>query len=142
MHASAESAHEEARAMLFDQIKSTFERFAAAWSTHDGAALAATFTEDGSLINPFGERADGRGALAGMYAGYFAGMLGGTSTSFELKQVRAVGDDHVFADAAQTVYAADGSLLLALHLSALLRRQAQRWSFVDSRPYAFSTPPA
>jgi uncharacterized protein (TIGR02246 family) len=124
-----------------DQIKSTFDRFCAAWKSNDGAAVAGFFAGDGSLINPFGERADGRPALTAMYTEYFGDMLGGTSTTFNLATVRDVGNDHAFADGEQTVTAADGSVVLAVHLSMLLRRDGDHWSFVDARPYVFAPIP-
>jgi uncharacterized protein (TIGR02246 family) len=117
-------------------------KVAAAWSANDGAAFAAFFTEDGSLINPFGERADGREALAAMYSEYFGGMLKGTTTSISLTHVRPIGPDHAFADAEQTIYAANGDVLLALHVVNLLRRDGDDWRLVDSRPYALSPPAA
>jgi uncharacterized protein (TIGR02246 family) len=117
-------------------------KVAAAWSANDGAAFAAFFTEDGSLINPFGERADGRESLAAMYGEYFGGMLKGTTTSISLTHVRPIGPDHAFADAEQTIYAANGDVLLALHVVNLLRRDGDDWRLVDSRPYAFSPPAA
>src|SRR6266516_7630293 len=119
----------------FDQIKSTLDRFAAAWKTNDGATVAGFFAEDGSLINPFGQRADGRTAVAAMYAEYFGGMLRGTSTTINLASVRAVEQDHAFADAEQTINASDGSVVLVAHLAALLRREGDGWRFVDARPY-------
>src|SRR5262245_31611372 len=94
-----------------DQIASTFDRTSAAWKANDGAAVAAFFVEDGSLINPFGERADGRTALAGMYAQYFAGMLRGTSTTVSLTSVRLVENNHAFVDGEQTILAADGTVV-------------------------------
>lgn len=75
-----------------DQIKSTFDRFAAAWRANDGAAVANFFVEDGTLINPFGQRADGRTAVAAMYSEYFEGMLHRTSTSVNLASVRPVAE--------------------------------------------------
>ena len=51
--------------------------------------------------------------------------------------LRPVGPDHTFADAEQTVYAADGEVLLALHVVNLLCREGDDWRLVDSRPYAF-----
>ncbi len=125
----------------FDEIKSTFDRFCATWKTNDGAAVANFFAEDGSLINPFGQRADGRAAIAAIYTEYFAGMLRGTSTTVDLSSVRAVGDGHAFADAEQTIYAPDGATLLAVHFPALLRRTGEGWLLVDGRPYAFATMP-
>ena len=45
-------------------VTAFFGKVADTWKTNDGAATADFFTEDGSLINPFDERADGRAALA------------------------------------------------------------------------------
>ena len=118
------------------------DKLAAAWTANDGAAFAAFFTEDGSLINPFGERADGREALTAMYSEYFGGMLKGTTTSISLTQLRPVEPDQAFADAEQTIYAANGDVLMALHVVNLLRRDGDDWRLVDSRPYAFPPPPA
>lgn len=70
--------------MQFDQIKSTLDRFCVAWKTNDGATVACFFVEDGSLINPFGERADGRAAVVAMYSEFFGGMLRGLSTAEKL----------------------------------------------------------
>jgi uncharacterized protein (TIGR02246 family) len=123
-------------------VASFYEKLCVAWKDNDGAAFAAFFTEDGSLINPFGERADGREALKAMYSEYFAGMLKGTTTSISSGHLRPVGPDHAFADADQTVYAANGDVLLGLHVVNLLRRDGDDWRLVDSRPYGFSPRPA
>ena len=118
------------------------QKLAAAWSANDGPAFAAFFTQDGSLINPFGERADGRAALSAMYSEYFGGMLKGTTTSISLTHSRSIGPDHAFADAEQTIYAANGDVLMALHVVNLLRKDGDDWRLVDSRPYGFPPPPA
>jgi len=124
-----------------DQINATFNGINDAWKSNDGASVASFFVEDGSLINPFGERADGRAAIADMYSDYFGGMLRDTSTSVELASVRSVGSDHAFADGEQTIYAANGDVVLAVHISALLRRDGDIWRIVDGRPYTFATMP-
>jgi uncharacterized protein (TIGR02246 family) len=126
---------------LSDQITSMLDRVSAAWGANDGAALAGFFVEDGTLVNPFGQRAEGRAAVAAMYAEYFNGMLRGTSTAVDLTGVRAVGGDHAFADGEQTIRAPDGTVVLSLHLAALLRRDGDGWRFVDSRPYAYAAAP-
>ena len=123
------------------QIKSNLDRFAAAWKTNDGSSVASWFTEDGSLINPFGQRADGRSAVAAMYSEYFGTILRGTSTTFDATRIRAIDDNHAFADAEQTISGPDGKVVLAVHLGALLRREGDTWRFVDARPYAYATPP-
>jgi uncharacterized protein (TIGR02246 family) len=126
----------------FDQLSSAYDRYATAWATNDGATVADCFVEDGTLINPFGERAEGRAAIAALYAEYFGGMLRGTTTSFELDSVRPIERDHAFADGTQTIYGPDGSVVLAVHLAALLRRDGDDWRFVDGRPYTYAAVPA
>ena len=123
-------------------VEELFGAFADAWKTNEGAALGSFFVEDGALINPFGQRADGRAAIGAMYAEYFGGMLRGTSTSFKLESVRAVEADHAFADGEQTILGADGEVVLVAHLAALLRREGDNWCFVESRPYTFPAVPA
>ncbi len=118
------------------------DKLAAAWRANDAVAFAAFFTEDGSLINPFGERADGREALTAMYSEYFGGMLKGTTTSISLSQLRPVEPDHAFADAEQTIYAANGDVLMALHVVNLLRRDGGDWRLVDSLAVRVPPPPA
>ena len=125
-----------------DSAAKFLDRFAETWDTNDGRALGELFVEDGTLINPFGQRADGRAAVATMYTGYFAGMLAGTVTSVRVESVRPVGDNAAFVDAEQTITGADGGIVLVVHLAALLRRDGDDWSFVDSRPYGFATLPA
>jgi hypothetical protein len=61
--------------------------------------------------------------------------------SITLTTLRGIADDHAFADADQTVYSANGDVVLALHVVNLLRRQDDEWRLVDSRPYAFLPPP-
>jgi uncharacterized protein (TIGR02246 family) len=125
-----------------EQIKQTYDRFAANWKTNDGPSVAGDFVEDGSLINPFGQPAKGRAAIAAMYAEYFAGMLRGTTTTFELTDVRPVENDHAFVDAEQVIRGADGTVVLAAHLTALLRHERNEWRIVDGRPFTFARRPA
>jgi len=76
-----------------------------------------------------------------MYTDYFGGMLQGTTTSIDVSQVRAIGSDFAVADAEQTVFAANGEVVLNLHVVNVLRRDRDDWRLLDSRPYAFSVPP-
>lgn len=124
-----------------DSVEAFYGRFSDAWKANDGAALADFFTDDGTLINPFGERADGREAVAAMYGGYFTGMLQGTTTAVQGQSVRPIDGSHAFADAEQTIYSPGGDVLLAVHLAALLRRDDNGWRFVDARPYTTTPPP-
>ncbi len=44
-------------------------------------------------------------------------------------------------DAELKIYPANGEVLLAVHVTNLLRRDGDSWRLVDSRPYAFASPP-
>ena len=125
-----------------DGVGKFLERFAEAWESNDGQALADAFVEDGSLINPFGRRADGREGVAAMYSEYFAGMLGGTSSTIRVESIRPVDHRYALADAEQIIRGGNGDVLLVVHLAALLRRDGDDWHFVDSRPYTFAATPA
>ena len=123
-------------AAQFDEIKAALNEFADAWQTHDGHALGDFFVDAGTLVNPFGQRADGRASVTAMYAEYFGGMLADTSTTITLTNVRDLDEDRAFVDAEQTIEASDGGAILTVHLAALLQRENGRWKFVDARPYS------
>jgi uncharacterized protein (TIGR02246 family) len=129
-----------------DSDRATIEAFmedvADVWKSNDGSALADLFVEDGSLINPFGQRAAGRRAVGSMYSEYFEGMLQGSSTTIDVGHVRLVEADHAFVDGEQTIHSADGDAVLVVHLATLLRRDGETWRFVDSRPFSFAALPS
>ena len=126
----------------FDEIKAALNAFADAWKANDGSRLGGFFAEDGTLVNPFGQLADGREAVTAMYTEYFGGMLAGTSTTIELTNVRDLGGDRAFVDADQRILASDGGEVLSVHLTALLGRQAGSWKYLDARPYTYTAAPA
>jgi uncharacterized protein (TIGR02246 family) len=122
-------------------VEEFFARFSDAWKDNDGTELGTFFAEDGALINPFGQPALGRPAVAAMYSEYFGGMLGGTSTAFSPANVRCVESNHAFTDCQQTISASSGEVVLVVHLASLLRRAGGSWRFVDARPYTFDPMP-
>lgn len=128
-----------------DQDRASIEQFFASfrdtWKTNDGEALGGLFSQDGSIVNPFGQRADGRAAVGAMYSEYFDSILKGTSTTMQIDHVRTVGSDHALVDAEQVITGAGGEVVMAVRLAALLERRAGGWSFVDSRPYAVAPLP-
>ncbi len=125
-----------------DQMKSTMDRISTASESNDGAAVASFFVDDGTLISPFGERADGRAAIASIYSAYFGGMLRDSSTTFTLDSVRPVDNNHAFVDGEQTIHAPDGTVVLVVHLAVLMRHDSDGWRMVDARPYTFASRPA
>jgi len=117
------------------------ESFARAWAGNDGQALGRFFTADGSLLNPFGQRADGRPAIAQMYSEYFTGMLAGTTTTVTEVTSRRLTEGVLFVDAEQVINGAGGETLLAVHLCAVLTREDDEWRLADARPFVPASPP-
>jgi uncharacterized protein (TIGR02246 family) len=122
-------------------VEAFYGTFTDAWKSNDAGQVAGHFAEDGTLINPFGQRADGREAVEAMYAEYFGTILRGSETSVRLDSVRSVEADHVFVDGDQSVVGSDGAALFELHISALSRRDGDSWRFVDVRPFTVLPPP-
>jgi uncharacterized protein (TIGR02246 family) len=121
-------------------IEEFLDRVVTSWKTNDGAEVANLFTEDASLVNPFGERADGRADIAAMYSAYFGTMLRDTSTAVTLGAVRGIDATHALIDGEQTIVGPDGEPVLAVHLTALLRRDGDDWRLLDARPYVVALP--
>lgn len=122
-------------------IVDLFDRFSAAWNANDATALGRCYSEDGCLIDPFGRRADGRAAIADAFAGLFGGPMAGTSTLFAIDHVRTVESMHALVDGEQRVVAPDGSVVLAVHIASLVRRENDGWKVVDGRPYVIAPLP-
>jgi uncharacterized protein (TIGR02246 family) len=141
-HPETESHPDGEGAAADDGVHEFLELFAGAWNNNDGATVARFFSEDGSLINPFGQHAVGRAAVATMYTEYFGGMLRGTTTTFNHLSVRGIEVGHAFIDSEQLITASTGEIVLVAHVAALLRRHGDSWLFVDARPYTFPAIPA
>ena len=118
-------------------VQTLLDATATHWARNDANALASLFAPDGTLINPFGQRADGRDAVADMYRTFFADgmLLHASTTTIDIESLRTCGDDTAFLDATQQLYRPDGETLLVLHLAAFLRRTEGTWQYVDARPY-------
>ena len=129
-------------ATITETVRASLDRFSAVWTAEGGRRLGDHFSGDASLINPFGQRADGREAIAAMYAQFFTGLLAGTSSRIELLTARPIDDLNVFIDATQTISAPDGTPVLVVHLAGLMTAAEDGWLFVDSRPYMYAAPPA
>jgi uncharacterized protein (TIGR02246 family) len=128
-------------------IKAAFETFAAAWNNADGAAMGMAYTEDGSLLDPFGTEARGREAVGELLGKTVTEFLKGSTTSIAIEHTRFVKPDVAFVDANQTVTGAmspEGAALpeMKFHVAATLLKTDGGWKFVDARPYQFMTQPA
>jgi uncharacterized protein (TIGR02246 family) len=67
-------------------IKDRLKEFEAAWNKHDTKAMAAIWTEDGSLINPFGATATSRAEVETIFATEHSGMF--KETKYESSDIK------------------------------------------------------
>lgn len=127
-------------------INSLNKKFAVAWNKGDGAAMGATYTEDGCLIDPFGTEARGRTAATALLTQTVSTTLKGSTTSFETNYIRFLKPDVAFVDATQTITGAkspEGEPLpeMKFHLVLSIIKKDGQWWYVDTRPYRFMSPP-
>lgn len=128
-------------------IKAHFETFATAWNNQDAKAMGASYTEDGSLIDPLGTEARGQKAVEELLGKTVTTMLPNSKTSFTIEHIRFLKPDIAFVDATQNVTGAispEGTEMPAMkfHVAVTLIKRGGGWWFVDARPYQFITPPA
>ena len=79
-------------------IKKCVDDFTAAWNRHDAHAMAAAWTEDGTLVNPFGATASGRAAVEKLFEREQAGPF--KQSRYEVLETKTqwVSDDVVLVD--------------------------------------------
>ena len=61
--------------------------FVTAWNKHDAKAMAATWANDGSLINPFGRLASGRAEVEKLLSEEHKTVMAGTTYTFSQRPV-------------------------------------------------------
>lgn len=128
-------------------IKARCDAFAAAWNQHDARAMAACWTPDGDLIDPFGASARGRANIEKFFQGEHTGVMRPTTYTITKQAVRMLGDDVAVADwdcHITGLKAADGSDAPRLdhHVTIVLAREAGEWLFVAARPVIYAPKPA
>ena len=99
-------------------VEEFFGLFAQARKTNNGAAVSNLLVEDGALIKPFGQGADGRADIGAVYVEYFAGMLRHVD-HLQARKRAPVEADHALPDGEQTISAGRGEVVLVAHLAAL-----------------------
>ena len=129
-----------------DAIKARGAEFNAAWAKNDAKALAAFWTEDGTVVNPAGKNGKGRAEIEKVIAEDLSTFLKGAKFNFTVTSVRMLKPDVAFIDATHEVMGLkgpDGKDMppLALHVVASAILKDKKWMWVDARPYAFVPPP-
>jgi uncharacterized protein (TIGR02246 family) len=131
-----------------DAIKARCDVFAAAWNKDDAAGMAACWSVDGDLINPFGRVAKGRTAVEQLFKDEHGGIMKGTHFDQKVSGVRFLASGAVAVvdwDITITnMKSPDGATLPAMPHHAVIVMQKTRdgtWFTEAARPYVFQTMP-
>lgn len=124
--------------------RDTVGRYANEWNKHDATGMAATFAEDGTVINPYGATAKGRPAIQQLLEQQHATVAKQTSMNIAVESVRMIKGDVALVDATIDVTgfrAPDGKPLPGMknHATYLLLKKDGKWWIADARVFSFTS---
>ncbi len=119
-------------------IRKVFADFAEAWGRDDAKSMASHWAEDGDLINPGGQRANGRAEVETMLAGEHATIFKGTHITFSEGTIHFVKPDVAVFTADYEVPGAhgpDGHEMTAKGIvtSVMVKKNGKWWTY-SARP--------
>lgn len=122
--ARAESADRKAFAAMMD-------KFVAAWNRHDPKALAAQYTEDGALTDPFGG-GKGRAGVEKEFVTLMTGPGKASTTTAEITHFEPIKGNYALVELLQTVtglVAPDGKTLppTKFSIGCLASKKGAEW---------------
>lgn len=129
------------------QAQQVFDKLAAGFNAHDGKLAASAWADDGELISPDGQRAQGRAQIAALISSAFDNFLKGVrSNTMTVDSVRRISNDVLWVDGTHTAENAtrpDGKIgPMKVHISALLTKRGNTWQILEGRPHVYVPPPA
>lgn len=126
-------------------LESSLRKFEEAFNRQDTQAVAACWTDDGTLITPTGEVGRGRSGVETAYRHDVETILEGTRSRFTITSARRIGQDTCFLDCEhvlQNCPMPDGTRgTMKLHVCMLAKKTGNTWQWLDARPYAFLPKP-
>ncbi len=127
------------------ELEKRFTEFEEAFGAKDADRLGTMFVPDGTLVNPMGERAEGREQVVALFRRGFDTVLKGTRNKIHIQHVRMVTPELAFVDFEQELMGGspppDAPRPWVAHGVALLSKQGGgAWMVLDARPYFFRKP--
>jgi uncharacterized protein (TIGR02246 family) len=120
-------------------------QFKAAWDKHDPQAMAALWTEDGDLINPFGRFAKGRAEVEKLFRDEHTGMMKGTTFNILSDSSREIAPDVAVGDWEAEItgmQGPDGPMPpLKNHITVVYVKRNGQWWVAAARPEMFPPTP-
>ena len=123
-------------------IRATDQAFATAWNHHDAKAMAATWTKDGDLVNPFGRAAKGRANIETMISGEHAVAFKNSTYTPGTMSIRFIQPTIAVADSDTVITGAvnmDGtsSPAMNVHIMRIVQKVNGQWLTVAARPVMY-----
>jgi uncharacterized protein (TIGR02246 family) len=127
-------------------IMKVWQQFSDAWGRGDTHAQAALWSQDASLINPFGLKANGRPAIEKVFEQEHAGFAKGTTHTFSDFSFRFLTPSLVEVDSIgeiKGIKGADGAEMppAHVHVFVVMKKTGGKWMIHDARPYMIAPPP-
>lgn len=127
-------------------IRATDVAFAAAWNHHDAAAMAATWAQDGDLINPFGRVAKGRVAIQTMLTDEHSKVFRSSTYTPGQLSIRFIDPDVAVAESETAISGAlnpDGTPAptMNVHIIRVIEKRDGKWLTVTARPVIYPAAP-
>lgn len=119
------------------EIRECFERFAAAWNSHDVEAMVACWCREGNAIDPWGRFASGHDGIRQLLSSEHSTSMRESRYRLEAVRVRSLSDSSCIAECdavIEGVRAPNGSLYeLPHHIDSVVVRQ-DGWRFLSLHP--------
>ena len=129
-----------------EAIKALVKTYVDAFNKADSKAVAATYIEEGTLVNLFGMEMAGRAAIEQQLGAQFAGPLKGAITSITPSKIQLIKPDVAIGDADVEVSglkSPDGKAIPPVKArgTAVFVKQKGKWLFAATRGYVHLPPP-
>ena len=123
-------------------IKKMFSTFDAAWAKGDGVGRASIFSSNASVINPFGQVANGMGEITKLFNDEMAGPLKGTMHTATVTSITMLAPTVAMIDCDLKLTGmrnADGKPTADLNMHGVFvaTKMDGKWMMTVARPYAF-----
>jgi uncharacterized protein (TIGR02246 family) len=121
-------------------------RFCGRWDQHDARALAAHYSPDGVLADPFGNRAKGHAELEQLFRGMHETAARESTSTLTARAVELLSPEVALVDAEQVVRsmrAPDGALIQEMRFLTfmVLQKQGGEWRVRACRVFQPPAPP-
>jgi uncharacterized protein (TIGR02246 family) len=127
-------------------IEARMNEFVAAWNKHDSKAMAATWAENGDLVNPFGKTPKGRAEIEKLFAEEQGAAMKSSTYAIQSNTIREIRPGVAVADWEATVTGMtnpEGQALPAFphRVTVLYVKEGGKWSAEAGRAYGLLPPP-